>query len=70
MVTVPAVIPVTLPDPSTLTTAMLLLLQVPPATSSVSDVVAPAHIVVEPVIGSAAGFIVTITVAGGQDPTE
>src|SRR5579872_5401433 len=60
MVHVPAATPVTTPDELTVATAGLLLLQVPPATTSNKLVVDPATVVVVPVIVPAlAGASVT-----------
>ncbi len=56
----PFATPVTRPvDKPTVANDPLLLLQVPPATPSLSCVVAPAHTVSVPVIAVAAGLTVT-----------
>jgi hypothetical protein len=57
---VPALIPVTPPDPPTVATAVLLLLHAP--VLLVSRVVPPAHRVGVPPIAAGNGFMVTITV--------
>ncbi len=60
MFAVPALIPVTFPDP--LTDALpLLLLHVPPVVASVRFVVKPAHTADVPVILAGIGFILTVT---------
>ena len=64
MVVVPAISPVTIPDVPTVPMAGLVLLQVPPAVISVSDVVEPAHTVGVPVmLPGAAGNELTVTTA-------
>ena len=61
----PAATPVTVPPALTVATAVLALVQVPPAAVSVSVVLAPAHTVVVPpmVPAAAAGLTVTFCVA-------
>ena len=63
MVAVPAAIPVTVPVLLTVATAMLLLLQVPPAAAiaSLNVVVVPAHRVVAPDMLPAFGSVLTVT---------
>ena len=61
MVAVPAVTPVTLPDPSTVAFAVLLLLQVPPAVASLRLVTKPTHTAALPFIAVGIGLIVTVT---------
>ena len=62
MLTVPALTPVTSPDPSTDPMAVLLLLQVPPATPSVSVMPLPAHKLPAPFITDGPAFAVTVEV--------
>ena len=63
MVAVPALMPVTTPVAGlTEATALLLLLQLPPAVASLNVVVAPLHTVVVPVIAATAVPVVTVTV--------
>jgi hypothetical protein len=50
MIVVPAATPVTLPDPSTVALAVLVLVQVPPLMLLVSAVVRPVHTVFVPPI--------------------
>lgn len=55
----PAATPVTRPEPdTTVATAVLPLLQVPPGVPSASRVVLPAQTVVRPVIMKGSGFTV------------
>lgn len=58
----PVAIPVTIPKPETVATAVLLLLHIPPAVASLRAIVAPAHTVVGPVIADGKGFTVTTVV--------
>jgi hypothetical protein len=55
--------PVTSPEASTVATAVLLLLQVPPAGVLTSVVVEPSHTLIVPVIADGAVVTVTIVVA-------
>ncbi len=56
---VPALTPVTFPEPSTTAWFVLLLLHVPPVVGSVKDIVDPAHTaVVVAAIGSGKGLTV------------
>ena len=57
---VPALIPLTLPEPSTAALA-LLLLHVPPAVISLKAVTDPTHTTAVPVIADGNEFIVTVT---------
>ena len=59
MVTVPGVIPVTMPVPETIAIAVLLLLQEPPDVASVKSTVYPAHTDVVPVIAAGNGLTIT-----------
>ena len=62
MLTMPGVIPVTMPeDEPTVAMAGLLLTQVPPAVASVSVVVAPWHWWVMPVIADTVGNECTVS---------
>ena len=55
----PAVIPVRIPEAEPIVAlAVLLLLQVPPASVLLSVAVAPAHMVLLPLIAAAAGLTV------------
>ena len=64
MVTVPAVLPVTMPeDEPTEATAALLLVQVPPPVASVNAVLLPMHTLVVPVITEGPEFTFTVVVA-------
>ena len=56
----PAPVPVMLPEPSTVATDGLLLLQLPPAEPSLRVVVVPWHIVVVPVIPLTVGVVFTV----------
>ena len=59
---VPELMPSTLPVPgSTVPIAVLLLLQLPPVVISLSNVVAPAHTDVTPVIAGGASRELTVT---------
>lgn len=60
MFSVPALIPVTFPEPST-DALVLLLTHAPPAIASVKLVVKPEHTVVVPAIIDGEGLIVTVT---------
>lgn len=59
---IPPAMPVTLPELSTVASAVLLLLQVPPVVASASVVVCPAHTVAVPVIAALPAFTVKLTV--------
>ena len=61
MMVVPELTPITVPVPSTVATAVLLLLQVPPATVSVRVVLTPGHMVVPPVITLVDGVAIIVT---------
>ena len=64
IVSVPAAIPVTMPDDEPIVPiAGELLLQVPPEVASVKVVAAPAHMVIVPKIGDGAGYTVSIAEA-------
>jgi hypothetical protein len=64
MVDVPAEMPVVIPDiEPMLATAVLLLLQLPPALASDNAVAWPMHTPVAPVITDGSGLTVTIEVA-------
>lgn len=56
----PTVTPVTFPEPSTVATPELLLLQVPPATPSARTLVKPVQMSEEPVIVPAEGVVTTV----------
>jgi hypothetical protein len=58
IVSVPAELPVTTPEPLTVANAGLLLLHEPPVVASVNVVVKPAHTLVTPVIAAGAAFTV------------
>ena len=58
----PAVTPVTLPVASMVATAVLLLLQVPPAKLSLSILVPPTHSLSVPVIAGITGAALTVSV--------
>ena len=63
MVAVPAVTPDTIPDADPIVaTPVLLLLQVPPITSSVKDDVPLRHTVAGPVMGSATAVLVIVMI--------
>ena len=62
MVAVPLESPVTIPVGSTVPTAVLLLLQAPPATDSVKADVRPTHTVWVPVIAAGTAFTVTAVI--------
>ena len=49
---------VTIPDNGSIATAVLLLLQLPPAVVSVSTLVVPSHMLVTPVIADGAALTV------------
>ena len=67
IVTMPSVMPVTVPvDEPIVATPGLLLLQTPPEVASVNVVVIPTHTLVVPPI--AAGFGLTVTVVVTKDP--
>ena len=68
MVAVPADTPFTIPVVPIVATAVLLLLQVPPAVASVKGMVWPWHTPVGPAIATGDGFTAIITVAL-QPPT-
>ena len=59
---VPAASPVTIPEASTPAMLVLLLLQLPPAVASVSDVVLFTQTFVVPLIGETAGNVFTVIV--------
>lgn len=60
---VPALPPVTTPVASTVATARLLLLHVPPGVLLLSAVVSPGHTVSVPVVTGARGLTVIVVVA-------
>ena len=60
---VPALTPVTLPDPSVVAVPVLLLLQVPPPVTSLNDTVAPVHSAIAPCTGAGFAFTVTLLTA-------
>jgi len=62
MILVPAVKPHTVPDVPTVATPVEVLVQVPPATPSLSEVQVVVHKVFNPVIGVGAWFTVTVVV--------
>jgi hypothetical protein len=62
IVAVPATTPVTVPD-DIVATAVLPLLQAPPAVALVRDVVVPGHKAIVPVIAAGSGLTVAVTVA-------
>jgi len=69
MVVVPADMPVTTPVVlPTVATGMVLLLQVPPLTPSVSDAVPPEHTVLAPVIVPADALDVTVMLTSVKQP--
>jgi hypothetical protein len=61
IIAVPAAIPVTTPDVSTLAVAALLVLQVPPVTVSTIVLVADSQTDVEPVMKPSYGVVTTAT---------
>ena len=63
IVVVPAVSPFTTPDASTVPTAVVLLLHVPPAVALSRSVVLPVHTVAAPVMAAGSGLTVTTAVA-------
>jgi hypothetical protein len=63
IVSVPAVIPITIPDPDPIVALVLLALQAPPVVPSASVVVCPVHTLCVPVIPTGAAFTVTVFVA-------
>jgi hypothetical protein len=67
---VPIDTPVTLPEASTVATAVVPLLQLPLVEVSVKAVTAPTHSVVVPVIGAGVPFTVTVIVASLPHPLE
>ena len=58
----PAAIPLTIPEASTVANVASALLQVPPVAASLNDVVAAAHTVAVPVIVPASGNGFTVTI--------
>lgn len=69
MMTLPAVNPVTVPDPLTVATAAGLLLHEPPPVISDNVVVAPlAQTLSVPVMATGNGFTVIVAVAGAPQP--
>ena len=63
MFAVPAVMPVTLPEPSTVAAVVLLLLHIPPPVALFNAVTEPAHTEVVPVIDDGKPFTVTVFAA-------
>ena len=63
MVALPVATPVTLPPASTVATAVLLLLQVPPLTASVRDTAAPIHTAEGPLMVPAEAVRLTVIAA-------
>jgi hypothetical protein len=69
IIDVPEDTPVTTPVPATtVATAGVALLQVPPAVASLSVVVDPAQTLVVPVIAAGNGFTTTVVAAGLTHP--
>ena len=62
MVATPGVVPLTMPDASTLATAALLLLHVPPADVHARVMVLPTHTLVVPLMAAGADDTVATTV--------
>ena len=65
----PALLPLTTPRLSTVA-CVLTALHVPPVVASASDVVAPGHIYIVPVIGAGGTLTVTVVVAVQPVPSE
>ena len=57
---VPAAVPYTMPEPSTLAVAALLVLHVPPPVVSVSIAVVPVHTVAGPLMALTVGVALTV----------
>ena len=62
MMEMPAVIPVTSPDPEPIAEFVLLMLQIPPEAESINVPTEPAHTTVVPVTGDGSGFTVKVAV--------
>ena len=70
MVAVPALIPVTFPDASTVATPTLPLLHTPDAVASVSVVTAPIQILEVPPIGVTVGSVRIVTTVLAEVTTQ